>query len=104
MCASPERAYLTLTPSARPAVRDRQTAVLAERLARHAHTGGGLAPLVLVAVDHAGHAADGGLVEAARDELGDRQVVLDVALDDRVEHFVGRQRIGVELARREPGA
>ena len=43
-------------------------------------------------------------VEAARDDLVDRQVLLDERLEDRVEHLVGRQRIGVLLVGAQLGA
>ena len=63
--------------------------------------GRGLPALVLVAVDHARDAAREVGVVPARDQLDDREVVFDVALDDRVEHVVRRQRVGVELAGRQ---
>ena len=56
-------------PSTGPAVGDREPAILAERLRRHAHTGRGLPALVLVAVDHPRDAAREVGVVPARDEL-----------------------------------
>src|SRR3954463_12053534 len=83
--------------SAGPAVGDRQAAVLAERLGRHPHAGGRLAPLVLVAVDEGGDTPHRLRVVARGFELGHGEVVLDVTLDDRVEQLVLGQRVGVLL-------
>src|SRR5262245_20783952 len=55
--------------SAGPAVRDREPAVLTERLGRDAYTGRRLPPLVLVAIDHANDALHELRVVAAGDEL-----------------------------------
>ena len=73
--------------SAGPAVGDRQSAVLAERLGRHAHAGRCLAALVLVAVDEARDPAHRLGIEALRPRAPsiDRSPS-HVALDDRVEH------------------
>src|SRR4051795_12663503 len=75
-------------------VRDRQTAIPPERLRRDLDAGRGLPPLVLRVVDHGRHARH----EVGRPDPGghdgvDPQVVLDVGLDDRVELFIGRQRV-----------
>src|SRR6266704_4500133 len=80
------------------AVGDRQAAVLAEGAAGHLGAGRRLAALVLGAVDHAQHPLDDGGVEALRHDLLCAGVVLDVAVQDRVEDVVVRQRVGVELA------
>src|SRR6266540_3649893 len=56
------------------------------------------AELVLGAVDHPHDPLDDGGVEALGDDLLRAGVVLDVAVQDRVEDLVGRQRVGVELA------
>ena len=79
------------------AVRDRYPPILAERLGAHAHAGRRLPALVLGEVDEAHDAIDEGSVVPGCDELGAREVVLDVAAQDRVEHLIGRQRIVVAL-------
>ena len=70
--------------------------------------GGLLAALVLGEVDEPDHALDVGGGQAARDELLAPEVLLDVALEDRVEDLVGRQRVlvalvGAQLGRRRAG-
>src|SRR5437016_4168662 len=85
--------------SAGPAIGDRRPPVLAEGLVRDPHARGRLAPLVLVAIDQLCDAPSEIAVEAARDELGDRLVILDVSLDDGIEHLVGGERVGVLLIR-----
>ena len=62
--------------------------------------GRALPALVLGQVDEPGHPADHGLVEAGADELACGEVVLDVGLENRVEHLVGRQAVDVALVRR----
>src|SRR5207237_94795 len=51
------------------------------------------------AVREVEYLGDGGAVEAARFDLIHRQVLLDERFQDRVEHLVGRQRVGVFLSR-----
>src|SRR5262249_17245605 len=62
-----------------------------------------LAALVLSAVHHADDLGGELTRDAAPGEVVGVEVVLDVALEDRVEHVVWRQRIGVELARTKLG-
>ena len=87
------------------AVRDRHPAVAAERLAGDLDAGRLLAALVLGQVDEPDDAVDVLGRQAARDELLAAEVLLDVALEDRVEDRVGRQRVlvllvGAQLGRR----
>ena len=56
-----------------------------------------LAALVLRDVDEAGDPGHQRRVEAGGDELAAGHVPLDVGLDERVEHLVGRQRLVVAL-------
>src|SRR6478736_616720 len=79
--------------SARPTVRDGQAAVLAERLGRHAYARRRLATLVLVAVDHPRDASHEIGIVPELDQLTDGEVALHVALDDRIEHVVRRERV-----------
>ena len=60
--------------------------------------------LVLVAVDQTRDPTHGVGVETLLLELGDREVAFHVALDDRVEHGVLGQRVGVLLVGTELGA
>ena len=94
-------------PSAAVAVRDRHPPVAAERLRRDLDPRRLLAALVLGQVDEADDAVDVLRGQAAGDELLAAEVLLDVALEDRVEHLVGRQRVlvalvGAQLGRRRP--
>ena len=82
--------------------------VAAERLRRDAHPGRALAALVLGDVDEARHPPHDGLVVAELDDLAGRAVLLDVRLEDRVEHLVRRQAlvvalVGAQLGRRRLG-
>ena len=116
--ASPKRRDLTRAPAARrrvdrpgrPLARhrgmspftagtrgDRIAPVAAERATRHAHARRRLAALVFVALHEIEHAHHGRAVEAARADLIHRQIVLDEGLENRIEHFVRRQRIAVLL-------
>ena len=52
---------------------------------------------MLRGVDQRDHAVDRGLVEAVRQQLGPPPVPLDVGVEQRVEHVVGRQAVAVEL-------
>ena len=70
--------------------------------------GRGLAPLELGQPHQTQHPPDRRLVEPRGDDLLGRLVALDVALEDVVEHVVGRQRVlvglvGPELRRRGLG-
>src|SRR5579872_2372261 len=72
------------------------------------HPGRRLATLVLRRLEQAPDALDGRGVVAFAGELLRRHVALDQALQDRVEHRIGRQRIlvllvGLELGRRRLG-
>src|SRR6476661_8347860 len=93
----PSRPRSALGRSAGPAVREREASVLPERLRRDPHTGRRLTPLVLVAVDEARDPGDRRGIVALGDEVGDRLVVFDVALEDRVELRVLRKRVAVAL-------
>ena len=91
-----------LTPraprSAGPAIGDREPAILAERLA--ATRARRAAPGAACTRCDRPCARRGARASASKPraiELGDREVVLDVALDDRIEHVVRRQRVGVLL-------
>src|SRR5262245_14887246 len=68
--------------------RDRVAPVPAERPITDPHSRWRLAPLVLVALHHFEHAADGRAIEAARGNLVDREIFLDEELEDGIEHFV----------------
>src|SRR5262249_62380200 len=84
-------------------VDDGETPVLAEGARRDLDADGALPPLVLVAIDHGDHPLHRGRVEATRHDLRHALVALHVALEDRVELFVGRQRVLVPLARPQLG-
>src|SRR5690349_15036572 len=88
---------LDLETSAAPAVRDREAPVAPEGLRPQLHTGRGLPPLVLGAVDHGERAVDDLGVEAVAREVLPRLVELDVRLEHSVQLGVGRQRVLVEL-------
>src|SRR4051794_38695455 len=79
------------------AVGDWQAAVAAEGAWRDLDAWRGLPPLVLRAVDHLHDAVDDLGVGALGDYLVAAAIVLDVGLEDRVEHVIGRQGILVEL-------
>src|SRR5687768_11776212 len=59
---------------------------------------GSLPALVFVDTDQPGHPLYHGAVKARRDDLLHALVVLHVALQDRIQHFVGRQAVLVDLA------
>src|SRR5262249_46584563 len=84
--------------SAAIAARDRITPVPPESTSADAHAGRRLPPLVFVALHQVEYSADRRAVEAACLDLIDRQVLLDEGLEDRVEYFVGWQRVAVLLA------
>src|SRR5581483_3863868 len=79
------------------AVGDGQPAVPTEGMRRDLDARGRLPSLVLVAVDKPDDAFDDRRIGAGGDDLFDAAVVLDVGLEDRVEHLVRRQRVAVEL-------
>ncbi len=85
-------------------VGDGIAAVAAEGAARDLDPGRRLAALVFGAVEHAPDVAHHRLVMAARDDLGHRHLALDQALQDVVEHLVGRQRVLVGLVGLQLGA
>src|SRR5690606_41230941 len=84
-----------------PARGERITTVAAEAALRDARANAGLAALVLVEVHQAQPPAYGVGVEALGNDGVGRQVVLDVQLEDLVEHRIRRQRILVLLAGRQ---
>src|SRR5205823_9287925 len=79
---------------------DRIAPVAPEGAAADAYSRGRLAALVFVAFHEVQHLGGGGTVEAPRFDLIHRQVLFDERLENRVEHLVGGERIGVLL----PGA
>src|SRR3989442_1042692 len=81
------------------AVDDRQTPVTPEGPRGDLDADGSLAPLVLVAVDHADDLAHRLRVEAQGDDVGDPPVLLHVSLENGVQPGVGRQRVLVRLVR-----
>src|SRR5438445_9206648 len=74
-------------PAAAVPIGDRQPAVFAEGLGGDLDPGGSLAALVLAVVHHLDHPGDGCRIEALRRDLLGRPVVLDVELEDRIEHL-----------------
>src|SRR5205823_11031485 len=81
----PERAPAAPVSLARPAVRDRRTAVAPECLRAQLDARWGLAALVLGAVDHRERPLDDVDVEAVLRELFARAVELDVGLQHLVQ-------------------
>ena len=79
------------------AIGDRIAPVAPEGATAHPHAGRRLAALVFGTLHHIEHARDHRAIETALADLLDRQVVLDERLEDRIEHLVRRQRIGVLL-------
>src|SRR3954452_8913375 len=84
-------------------IRGRQTPVAVERLRRDADARWRLAALVLGQVDQTDHAADLLLVEPTGAQFFGIEVLLDVALEDRVQNVVRRQRLVVALLVAELG-
>ncbi len=78
-------------------VRDRHSAVLAERFCGDPHAGGHLAPLVLGAVDEADDLVHERRIESATDEVLRGTVLFDVGGEDRIELVVWRQGLVVAL-------
>ena len=95
-CGSDSRSV----PPGLVAVRDREPAVLAQGARRDADAWRRLAALVFGLVDHANDALHERAVVAHRHDPVHLPVLLDVGAQDRVEHLVGRESVGIEL----PGA
>src|ERR671935_1403253 len=79
------------------AVRDRHPAIAAKSPGRDLDAWRRLPALVLAAVDELDDARDDFAVVPGGHQLLEAAVVLDVALQDRVQHGVGRQRVLVLL-------
>src|SRR5262245_55220428 len=84
-------------------VDDGEAPVLAEGARRDLDADGPLPPLVLVAIDHGDHPPHRRRLEAARHDVRHTLVALHVALEDRVQILIGRQRVLVLLARAQFG-
>src|SRR5438132_12774216 len=74
-------------------VDDGQAPVPAERARGDLHADRALAALVFVAVDHRDDLPHDRGIEAVGDDVGQAPVLLDVGLEDRVEHLVRRQEV-----------
>src|SRR5215208_3796565 len=79
------------------ALGDRHSSSEAEGAAGDFQAGGGLAALVFAAIDELDDAGDSGPVETFLDNLTGAFFFLDVAVEDRVEKVVGRERILIGL-------
>src|ERR1700761_8778891 len=76
---------------------DRIAPVTPEGAPAYPHPRRCLPPLVLIAFDHVQDPPDHRPVKAARRDLVHRQVLFDEGLENRIQHLVGRQTVGVFL-------
>src|SRR5687767_9525361 len=79
-------------------VGDGEAPVLAEAARRDSNTDRRLTPFVLAQAHEPHHALHIGTAEPRCDDLSRAQVALDIGLQDRIEHWIGRQAVLVGLA------
>ena len=84
-------------------VRHRVAPVLAKAAPRDAHADGRLAALVLVDLQQARYTLHVGARKAGAHDVFQRLIVLHVALDNGIQHLVGRQAVLVGLVRPQLG-
>src|SRR5580658_6454211 len=82
---------------------DRIAPIATEGARAYAYPRRRLTALVFGPLDHVEHARDHGAIETTLADLLDRKVLLDECLQDRVEHVIWRQRIGILLVRTQLG-
>src|ERR1700745_4344763 len=81
------------------AVTNRQSPVFTECSGRDLYAGRTLTPLVFVSIDQSRDAARRLFVETSRNNLFERTAILNVSLQDGIQHTIIRQRIRILLVR-----